>query len=300
MEKSYGKHLVTFGVLAVLVSLGTLGTYLFSSSKTIKPKTNAEYSLTSVMITRYDGRSGGSGVIIASSKNSSKILTNAHVCAVIARGGVVRSDTAKGVVKSYKVSEIHDLCLITTNNNFKVNTVVAQEAPEIYADAAVVGHPALMPTIVTKGVFSQKELITLLVGSRPCTQEELANERIGIICMFMGGMPQIKTFEAQVVSSTIMPGSSGSPVFNANGEISGLVFAGSGNFGYAYVVPFEYISNFFEHEVPLLPNKFPDGSTGSPFQEEEKKNYHKICENNHHDAIKNICDMVSKSLLMEK
>lgn len=300
MVKSYGKQLITFGIFVSLVSLGTLGTYLYSSSRTIKPKSNSEYSLTSVMVTRYDGRSGGSGVIISSSKNSSKVLTNAHVCEVIARGGVVRSDTAKGVVKSYKVSEVHDLCLITTNNNFKVNTVVAQEAPEIYADAAVVGHPALMPTIVTKGVFSQKELITLLVGSRACTQEELINEHISIICMLMGGMPLIKTFEAQVVSSTIMPGSSGSPVFNSNGEISGLVFAGSGNFGYAFVVPFEYISNFFEHEIPLLPNKFPDGTAGSPFQEEEKKNYRKICETNQHDAIKKICDMVSKSLLMEK
>lgn len=300
MKESLRKHLTTFGILTALVSVGTFGAHLFTSSKTVKPKTNAEYSLTSVMITRYDGRSGGSGVIISSSKNSSKILTNAHVCSVIANGGIVRSDNSRGIVKNYKISEIHDLCLITTNNNFKINTVVAQDAPDIYADAAVVGHPALMPTIVTKGVFSQKELITLLVGIRPCLEEELRNEKNSIICFFMGGMPIIRTFEAQVVSSTIMPGSSGSPVFNTDGEISGLVFAGSGNFGYAYVVPYEYISNFLEHEVSLLPTKLPDGNTLSSFQEEEKKNYRKICETNQHDAIKKICDMVSKSLLMEK
>jgi S1-C subfamily serine protease len=285
--------------LVALIAVGTLLTSVLTT-KTIKPKTGAEYSLTSVMITRYDGRSGGSGVILSSSKNSSKILTNAHVCEVVAKGGIVRSDTARGIVKSYKVSEVHDLCLITTNNNFKVNTVVAQETPELYQDAAVVGHPALMPTIVTKGVFSQKELITVVVGSRPCTDEEKADSRTNVICFFMGAMPLIRTFEAQVVSSTIMPGSSGSPVFNMNGEISGLVFAGSGNFGYAYVVPFEYISNFLEFEVPLLTNKFPDNSSGSPFQEEEKKNYRKICESQHSEQLNRICDMVSKSLLMEK
>ena len=292
-------HVVTASILVALIAVGTLLTSVLTT-KTIKPKTGAEYSLTSVMITRYDGRSGGSGVILSSSKNSSKILTNAHVCEVVAKGGIVRSDTARGIVKSYKVSEVHDLCLITTNNNFKVNTVVAQETPELYQDAAVVGHPALMPTIVTKGVFSQKELITVVVGSRPCTDEEKADSRTNVICFFMGAMPLVRTFEAQVVSSTIMPGSSGSPVFNMNGEISGLVFAGSGNFGYAYVVPFEYISNFLEFEVPLLTNKFPDNSSGSPFQEEEKKNYRKICESQHSEQLNRICDMVSKSLLMEK
>ena len=292
-------HVVTASILVALIAVGTLLTSVLTT-KTIKPKTGAEYSLTSVMITRYDGRSGGSGVILSSSKNSSKILTNAHVCEVVAKGGIVRSDTARGIVKSYKVSEVHDLCLITTNNNFKVNTVVAQETPELYQDAAVVGHPALMPTIVTKGVFSQKELITVVVGSRPCTDEEKSDSRTNVICFFMGAMPLVRTFEAQVVSSTIMPGSSGSPVFNMNGEISGLVFAGSGNFGYAYVVPFEYISNFLEFEVPLLTNKFPDNSSGSPFQEEEKKNYRKICESQHSEQLNRICDMVSKSLLMEK
>lgn len=293
------KHAITAGIIAVIITSGTFLTYLFTA-KTIKPRTNQEYSLTSVMITRYDGRSGGSGVILSSSKNSSKILTNAHVCEVVANGGIVRSDTARGIVKSYKVSDIHDLCLITTNNNFKVNTVIAEESPEIYNDAAVVGHPALMPTIVTKGVFSQKELITVLVGSRPCTEEEKTNERTSIICFLMGAMPLIRTFEAQVVSSTIMPGSSGSPVFNANGEISGLVFAGSGNFGYAYVVPFEYISNFLEHELPLLNAKYPNNSSGSPVHEEEKKNYRKICEQNNQKELNKICEMVSKSLLMEK
>lgn len=299
MNKTDKTIIRTFILIVALITTGTYIAQLFGT-KTIKPKTGQEYSYTSVMITRYDGRSGGSGVILSSSKNSSKVLTNAHVCEVVKNGGIVRSDTSKGIVKSYKVSDIHDLCLITTNNNFKVDTVIAEEAPELYEDAAVVGHPALMPTIVTKGVFSQKELITVIAGSRPCTQDELMNERTSLICYFFGAMPLIRTFEAQVVSSTIMPGSSGSPVFNTRGEISGLVFAGSGNFGYAYVVPFEYISNFVEHEVPTLPNKFPDNSSNVPFQEEEKKNYRKICESSHPTIVNKVCDMAAKSLLMEK
>lgn len=275
-------------------------TFLFVALKpiTVKPKTGQEYSFASVMVTRYDGRSGGSGVIISSSKNSSKILTNAHVCEVIKNGGIVRSDYAKGIVKNYKISNVHDLCLITTNNNFKINTVLAQESPDIYEDAAVVGHPHLLPAIVTRGHFSQKELITILTGTRPCTDADRENPATGIFCSFFGIIPIIKTYEAQVVSSTIMPGSSGSPVFNSNGEIAGLVFAGSGNFGYAMIVPFEYISNFFEYELDLLPSLTPIDVITIESDSAEKSDWTSVCNKGVPTKIKDICDLASKSLLL--
>lgn len=271
---------------------------LFKFQYAIKPKTGQEYSLVSVMITRYDGRSGGSGVVISSNKNSSQILTNAHVCDVIKNGGIVRSDYSKGIVKNYKISNLHDLCLITTNNNFKVNTILAQESPEVYTDASVVGHPHLLSTIVTKGHFSQKEIITILVGTRPCNIEDVTNDKTAIYCQFFGMIPIIKTYEAQVVSSTIMPGSSGSPVFNANGELAGLVFAGSGEFGYAHIVPFEYISTFFEYELKDLPVMIPNDTNVESEKSEQIKKITKTCSSSIPSQIKHICDMVSKSLLL--
>lgn len=286
-------------VLIASVVVLTIGIYIFTRSKTIKPISGAEYSLTSVMITRYDGRSGGSGVIVSSNKNSSQILTNAHVCEVIKNGGIVRSDAAKGIVKNYRVSEIHDLCLITTNNNFKINTVIASDAPDLYEDAVVAGHPHLLPVIVTRGHFSQKELITIVVGTKPCKQEDIADEESELFCRFFGIIPIIKTYEAQVVSSTIMPGSSGSPVFNGKGEIAGLVFAGSGNFGYAMIVPYEYISSFFEYELQTLPVKLPNEF--SKTSEELKQNimFTNVCsEKNIPIKIKTVCDLISKSLLL--
>ena len=296
MSRKTKSTLIIASVASVIVSLGT---YVLTRSKTIKPLTGPEYSLTSVMITRYDGRSGGSGVIVSSNKNSSHILTNAHVCEVIKNGGIVRSDFAKGVVKSYKVSEIHDLCLITTNNNFKINTVIASDAPDLYEDAIVAGHPHLLPVIVTRGHFSQKELITILVGTRSCTPEEMEKEENGLFCKFFGIIPIIRTYEAQVVSSTIMPGSSGSPVYNKDGEIAGLVFAGSGNFGYAMIVPYEYISSFFEYELQTLPTRFPNEFVKDVEEVEQTKTWSKVCaEENIPTRIKGICELVSKSLLL--
>lgn len=280
------------GAVAVILCIA----YVISKPKTIKPANGPEYSLTSVMITRYDGRSGGSGVIISSNKNSSQILTNAHVCEVIKNGGIVRSDSAKGIVKSYKISEIHDLCLISTNNNFNVNTVVANEAPEIYEDAIVAGHPHLLSTIVTKGHFSQKNLISILTGTKKCTDSDFLNPRTSGFCNFFGIIPIIKTYEAQVASCTIMPGSSGSPVFNSKGEIAGLVFAGSGDFGYAQIVPYEYITSFLENELPMLKEKIPVDLDTDEF--EDKTQFFKKCSEHVPEDIKTICELASKSLLL--
>lgn len=296
MSRKTKSTLIIASVASVIVSLGA---YVLTRSKTIKPLNSAEYSLTSVMITRYDGRSGGSGVIVSSNKNSSNILTNAHVCEVIKNGGIVRSDVSKGVVKSYKVSEIHDLCLITTNNNFKINTVIASDAPDLYEDAIVAGHPHLLSTIITRGHFSHKDLITIIVGTKHCTPEESEKEENGLFCKFFGIIPIIRTYEAQVVSSTIMPGSSGSPVFNSKGEIAGLVFAGSGDFGYAMIVPYEYISSFFEYELQTLPIRFPNEFSKSVEEVKESKSWSKICyDENIPTQIENICKLISKSLLL--
>jgi S1-C subfamily serine protease len=285
--------------VALALTITSISVFVSTRTKTIKPTTAPEYSMTSVMITRYDGRSGGSGVIISSNKNSSQILTNAHVCEVVKNGGIVRSDYAKGIVKNYRVSQIHDLCLITTNNNFKINTVVAPDSPELYEDAIVAGHPHLLPVIVTRGHFSQKELITILVGTKKCEPEDFEKEDTAVFCRFFGMIPEIRTYEAQVVSSTIMPGSSGSPVYNNKGEISGLVFAGSGNFGYAMIVPYEYISGFFEYELQTLPIRFPNELAKTPEDAEDTSVFTRVCaDKTIPSKIKNVCELVSKSLLL--
>jgi S1-C subfamily serine protease len=291
------KSPLVVGLLTISLTV-SLVFLINSTSKTVKPKTGQEYSLTSVMITRYDGRSGGSGVILSSSKNSSQVLTNAHVCEVVKNGGIVRSDYGKGIVKNYKVSQLHDLCMITTNNNFKVNTVLAQEAPDLYEDASVVGHPHLLSTIVTKGHFSQKGLITIMVGTKKCVLEDTLNPRLAPYCAFFGVIPIIKTYESQVASCTIMPGSSGSPVFNSKGEIAGLVFAGSGDFGYAQIVPYEYVSNFVEYELPSLQVQVPNELAIDSNQTEEKVNFTKACSGEIPAEIKSVCEMISKSLLL--
>jgi len=283
---------LTFSLVTLSYNL-----YKIYGNRTIKPTTASEYSATSVMITRFDGRSGGTGVILSSSKKNTKILTNAHVCELVSGGGIIRSERIKGIVKTYQISDVHDLCLITTNTNFKVNTVIADDQPDVYEDATISGHPHLLPNIVTYGHFSQKELVSIMSKLRKCTQEEMTNPNTGLYCQAFGGVPVINRYEAQVVSATIMPGSSGSAVFNNKGEVSGLVFAGSGNFGYALIVPHEYLVNFIENEVPLIIPVHPSPEVTSD-NVTSSVNWSKVCTGDLDKRLQTVCDMMNSSLLL--
>lgn len=288
--------IIIFGITFTAINLGVL-VYKTVLKTTVKPTNNFEYSATSVMITKYDGRSGGSGVIISSRRGESKVLTNAHVCSLLDAGGIIRSDSKKGIVKSYQVSEIHDLCLVTTNTNFNINTILASNEPEIYDDAIISGHPRLLPNIVTHGHFSQKEIVNILAGFRPCAPEDLeeGNENAEY-CRFIGRIPLIKSLEAQIVSATIMPGSSGSAVFNAAGELAGLVFAGSGDFGYAIIVPQEYLTSFFETELSSLKTLYPNRNA-TPTKESESS-WKSVCIQPPTKKIERVCNLINKSLLL--
>jgi S1-C subfamily serine protease len=286
--------LVAFTVVS---AIGLLVTFVKGIiNPTIKPTSNHEYSLTSVMITKFNGKSGGTGVILSSKKGESKVLTNAHVCELLSSGGFVTTDKTKGVVKYFQISEMHDLCLITTNNNFHVNTKLSDEEPEVYDEAIVSGHPHLLPNIITRGHFSQKEFINVLVGFKPCTELDAMNENTAEYCLQIGNIPIIRQFEAQVISATIMPGSSGSAVFNTKGEIAGLVFAGSGDFGYGFIVPYEYIDSFVNLEVFSISPKFP-----KKFFTVDKNNniaeIKKSCSKATGKKVLQVCDLLSKTLL---
>jgi S1-C subfamily serine protease len=210
------------------------------------PVNNAEYARTAVMITAENEQSGGTGVILDSHPGVSHILTNKHVCQLVQVGGKVITDNgSKYPVDSYQVYTKHDLCLIEVETDLGVNTKVADRAPKDYDNSIVVGHPSLLPTMITVGHFSQSRIISLVVGMSPCDGKE--NDDDALMCFLMGGKPITKIYEAQATSSLIMPGSSGSAVYNTKGELSGLIFAGSQGLSYGFLVPWAYVNDFLKH-----------------------------------------------------
>lgn len=293
----------------ILLAFASIFVSAGQPSKTY-PTKDKELASTSVKIVRLDGRSGGSGVILKSTKTVSYVLTNSHVCGVVEKGGLVVTDRDSRAVTSYKKSQNHDLCLLTVAGDLGVNTEVASSAPESYTPAVAVGHPKLLPTIVTRGHFTGRQMISVMIGSRPCTDKDLEDDPDNaLLCMFLGGIPLVKTYETQIASLLISPGSSGSPVFDEQGMIAGLVFAGSGDISQAFLVPQEAVFNFVYQEAPgmsaIRPNylievtaKTLKGQSQSYSELSEK--IEELCSKEdakENKAVQNLCEMHKRDLL---
>lgn len=213
----------------------------------------------SVMITNRAGTSGGTGIILESTQNQSSILTNKHVCGVVKKGGAVRTLNGVYQVVSYLESDRSDLCLISIADDLGVRTNIANRPPSMYDHAKISGHPALMPNVISEGHVSGRRIIDVFVGMKPCTEEEQSSE-LGLICLIFGGMPIIQSFESTLITATIMPGSSGSGIYNSDNELIGVVFAGQGDLGYAWTVPYEQVLNFLYRDHQNLKTVLIDQS----------------------------------------
>lgn len=241
-----------------IIALGVVGLLCIGTktANVLSPKDSASFVKVSAMVSSLNKKSGGSAVILSSKANESILLTNKHICQLIQVGGLVITEAGEYPVYSYRVYDRHDLCLIKVLSNLGVSAKVALGPPELYTESVVVGHPALLPAIVTRGHFAKQISISIMIGFEPCDGTE-EDEDMQYSCMFSGRKPIIRAFESQVVTSLIMAGSSGSGVFNEDGELSGLIFAGGRDgLSYGFIVPYQYLYDFlsnaskFKEEYP--------------------------------------------------
>lgn len=238
--------LVKIGVSFLVIGSSCYFGYNFQNKSDVPSST--------VMITNMNGNSGGSGSVIHSDADSSYVLTNSHVCNVAEKGGLVKTNKGTShTIMSYKQSKLHDLCLIKVAAQLPGKVTLSQRAPRMFEEATVSGHPSLFPNVVTKGHFSGNKIIDVFLGMRECTEKDIQDYEM--ICYFFGGIPMIRTYESVLVTATIMPGSSGSAIYNSNKELNAVVFAGSGELGYAFSVPFEYVNMFLNEEINTLPEQ---------------------------------------------
>jgi Trypsin-like peptidase domain len=214
-----------------------------------------------VMVSNLNKTSGGSGVILKSSQTESLVLTNAHVCGVVERGGwIITSDQESHAVYSYYKYPHHDLCMIKVRTNLGKETSVATSTPMKYDSAQISGHPALLPNVLSDGHFGGHQLIQIVVEIRECTPKDMEEPEGGLICNFFGFMPIFQHYDSVVVTAMIMGGSSGSAVYTWKNDVGGLVFAGQGkSLSYAYCVPFEFVNDFTANFASYKSEeKFPD------------------------------------------
>lgn len=281
---------------ALVVAL--LGLSLLTIRAISKSSTN-DIRAASVKIVNREMNHGGTGIIIVSGSSESSILTNDHVCRAIKSGGIVRSKSGDYQVASIIESEVSDLCLVQVMADLGVNTNLSKHEPRMYEEAQVSGHPALYPNVVSKGHFSGRDIITVMTGMRPCTDEELSGP-LGMVCMFFGGMPVVKSYESLLVTATIMPGSSGSGVYNSNNELAGVVFAGSEGFGYAWTVPYNQVLNFLFREHRHLKVQDINQELSLIKKDDSSRKIKEIlqgCETSTNELIQNYCAILKRDVI---
>jgi S1-C subfamily serine protease len=289
-------------VSVALVFIGLAGLAFYLANKTDTNITSA-----TVMITNVGQSSGGSGVVIYNDDNESSVLTNRHVCELLKDGGSVSLVNGQShLVSKYVMSNIHDLCLVGVQANLGHSAKVANRSPKIYEKATVSGHPNLLPNVVSTGHFSGNKVIRVLTGFKECTKADLKDPQLGILCIIFGKLPVLKTYETVLATAMIMPGSSGSAVYNEDFEISGLVFAGSGEMSYAFTVPYTYVHEFLNKEIPKLKVNVPNYTLDvrSLIQESgKKKSIQEIvnaCRNSTSEFVKNHCAVVIRDLTFRR
>jgi hypothetical protein len=104
-----------------------------------------------------------------------------------------------------------------------------------------------------------------------------------------------------LVTATISPGSSGSAVYNSDMELSGVVFAGSGDLGYAWTVPYEYVRGFLLKESKHIkyskPSDLVNLSSGKDKSNEIMKKFEKICDSSLRAKVKHVCDLLQSNMV---
>jgi hypothetical protein len=261
---------------------------------------------TSVTILNMLKNSGGSGVVVGLLDGESEILTNRHVCQLVKdNGGYVISPEGEFLVTKTYASELHDMCIVVISARLSKKANISQKFPQMYDKIVNVGHPKLLPTTITDGYFSSKIRVDIMVDLRECSDEDW--KKYPDVCLFVGGMPIIRKYEATSTSVLIQPGSSGSGVFNANKELIGLIFAGSGSLGFGLMVPYQYVTAFYStngngknRDLFISPNYTKSYNQLLEEQKKQRKFKQEIknrCLSTKNEKIKPICNVILNTLM---
>ena len=187
-----------------------------------------ELGKTVVMIINPVLRVGGTGVILDHSFAVSHVLTNRHVCKSMSPATfIINEDNEEWLVGSYKESKVTDLCLITVLGDMRTSAKLSILPAKVKDHIVTMGHPRLRPLTVATGNVTAETIMLMDIGAFKCF-----------------------TTTAQVDF-----GASGSPVFNDNGLMVGLVFAMDGDRSMAFI-SLAHIRYFLDLEIPKLLDQY--------------------------------------------
>lgn len=209
-----------------------------------------------VRITNKAGTSGGTGFHIDAPTGQTYIMTNAHVCGLgkdtktvfVARDAFDRKIERRII----EVSEKTDLCLVEALPG-ESGLKLSWSEPTLQETLYIIGHPLLYPLTLSKGRVIEKiqdetVLDHIMDENEPDSSCALPKNQIRTFNGFFGPVKAcLIVIPAYVMNAQILPGNSGSPVFNKYGRVVAVVFAGDGRGGFGACVTHEDIVDFLKY-----------------------------------------------------
>lgn len=188
-----------------------------------------------VKITDKTGKRGGTGFHVKGASGETVIVTNAHVCELGRKQGYVyvaseAYDSRPVPRRILEQSVFTDLCAVEALPGAEGLPVAkAVYLKEVYT---VTGHPALMPLARASGQFLGLEDVDVPdhVINRKNPDDKCDDPKNRIVEMdffFFSAEVCMIHITAVLSNIQILPGNSGSPATNSNGEVVGVVFAGN-------------------------------------------------------------------------
>lgn len=226
-------------VLALVLSTGCACTPKItysSSSKALKQATSSVVKISvdyqvqdKITLATVQKAYFATGFSIAATDVVSFVLTNKHVCDMGPNANYTLTLQSGGKVQAtfVRVDPFADICLLKANGMIPPLKLAKDNASQGDRILSIGGPDGAYPLII-EGFVSGYHNMHMRSDSDEDGDFEVH-------------------FRAQVISAPVYPGSSGSPVFDVNGEVVGIVFAVRGEKEHiAFIVPISEVLRFLD------------------------------------------------------
>ncbi len=193
---------------------------------------------------------GGTGFAVKTENGNTYTLTNAHVCQAFKGSPDVNVMLEDGTVMPRRILEISDktdLCLVEAVPGAK--GLELAEGIRRGQLVSIVGHPRLKPLTISGGEVVGPQEVKLLDGIIGETMEEKdcqkPKNRIEEFDTFFGHLRVCFTvIQANQTNAVALPGNSGSPVVDWQGNLIGVLFAGDNEVHWGLIISLKDIRDF--------------------------------------------------------